>query len=93
MIPVSPFGYPIDFAAWNSFRDETGLAVVIDAAAMFDTIRADSVPAVVSLHATKVLGVGEGGFVIGTDASFIQEVQKRANFGFWNSREAIGTFF
>jgi dTDP-4-amino-4,6-dideoxygalactose transaminase len=88
VIPVSPFGYPIDFAGWNSFRDETGLAVVIDAAAMFDTIRADSVPAVVSLHATKVLGAGEGGFVIGTDGAFIQDLQKRANFGFWDSREA-----
>jgi dTDP-4-amino-4,6-dideoxygalactose transaminase len=88
VIPVSPFGHSIDFASWNSFRHETGLAVVIDAAAMFDTIRAESVPAVVSLHATKVLGVGEGGFVVGTDASFIQELQKRANFGFWGSREA-----
>ena len=88
VIPVSPFGQPIDFASWNSFRDETGLAVVIDAAAMFDTIRAESVPAVVSLHATKVLGVGEGGFVVGTDASFIQELHKRANFGFWGSRQA-----
>jgi dTDP-4-amino-4,6-dideoxygalactose transaminase len=88
VIPVSPFGYPIDFGAWSSFRDETDLAVVIDAAAMFDTIRAESVPAVVSLHATKVLGVGEGGFVIGTDAGFIQELQKRSNFGFWDSREA-----
>jgi dTDP-4-amino-4,6-dideoxygalactose transaminase len=88
VIPVSPFGQPIDFASWNSFRDQTGLAVVIDAAAMFDTIRAESVPAVVSLHATKVLGVGEGGFVVGTDAGFIQELQKRANFGFWGSRQA-----
>jgi len=88
VIPVSPFGQPIDFASWNSFRDETGLAVVIDAAAMFDTIRAESVPAVVSLHATKVLGVGEGGFVVGIDARFIQELQKRANFGFWGSRQA-----
>jgi dTDP-4-amino-4,6-dideoxygalactose transaminase len=88
VIPVSPFGQPIDFAGWSSFRDATGLAVVIDAAAMFDTIRAQSVPAVVSLHATKVLGVGEGGFVVGTDAAFIQELQKRANFGFWGSREA-----
>ncbi len=89
VIPVSPFGDPLDFAAWSLFRDETGLAVVIDAAATFDTIRASSVPAVVSLHATKVLGVGEGGFVASTDASFIQELQKRANFGFWDSREAI----
>lgn len=88
VIPVSPFGQPIDSASWNSFRAETGMAVVIDAAAMFDTIRAGSVPAVVSLHATKVLGVGEGGFVVGTDAGFIQELQKRANFGFWGSRQA-----
>jgi dTDP-4-amino-4,6-dideoxygalactose transaminase len=88
VIPVSPFGQPIDFAGWSSFHDATGLAVVIDAAATFDTIRAQSVPAVVSLHATKVLGVGEGGFVVGTDAAFIQELQKRANFGFWGSREA-----
>ncbi len=88
VIPVSPFGHPIDFARWSSFRDETGIAVVVDAAAMFDTIRFGSVPAVVSLHATKVLGVGEGGFVVGDDAGFIQELQKRANFGFWGSREA-----
>ncbi|MBA2435580.1 MAG: DegT/DnrJ/EryC1/StrS family aminotransferase [Chthoniobacterales bacterium] len=88
VMPVSPFGHPIDFAAWSSFRDETGVAVVIDAAAMFDTIQAGSVPAVVSLHATKVLGVGEGGFVVTDDAGFIQELQKRANFGFWGSREA-----
>jgi dTDP-4-amino-4,6-dideoxygalactose transaminase len=38
-------------------------------------------PAVVSLHATKVLGAGEDGFVIGTDANLIQELQKQANFG------------
>ena len=88
VIPVSPFGQPIDFAGWEMFRDQTGLAVVIDAAAMFDTIRAASVPAVVSLHATKVLGTGEGGFVISSDADFCQELQKRANFGFWGSREA-----
>ena len=88
VIPVSPFGQPIDFSEWETFRDETGLAVVIDAAAMFDTIRVASVPAVVSLHATKVLGTGEGGFVISNDPDFCQELQKRANFGFWGSREA-----
>jgi dTDP-4-amino-4,6-dideoxygalactose transaminase len=88
VIPVSPFGAPIDFASWQAFRDETGVAVVIDAAAAFDTICAASVPAVVSLHATKVLGIGEGGFVVATDANFIEELQKRANFGFWGSREA-----
>jgi dTDP-4-amino-4,6-dideoxygalactose transaminase len=88
VILVSPFGRPIDLALWDSFHDETGLAVVVDAAAMFDTIRSGSVPTVVSLHATKVLGVGEGGFVVSTNTSFIQELQKRANFGFWGSRQA-----
>lgn len=93
IMPVSPFGHPIDFAAWSSFRNETGVAVVIDAAAMFDTIQTGSVPAVVSLHATKVLGVGEGGFVVVNDPGFIQELQKRANFGFWGSREATAPSF
>ena len=88
VIPVSPFGAPIDFASWKSFRDDTGVAVVIDAAASFDTVRATAVPTVVSLHATKVLGIGEGGFIVTTDGDFIEEVQKRTNFGFWNSREA-----
>lgn len=88
VMPVSPFGQPIDCEMWESFRNETGLAVVIDAAAMFDAIQATAVPAVVSLHATKILGVGEGGFIISNDAAFTQELQKRANFGFWGSREA-----
>jgi dTDP-4-amino-4,6-dideoxygalactose transaminase len=88
VMPVSPFGAPIDYAGWESFSNETGIPVVIDAAAAFDSIRASSVPAVVSLHATKVLGIGEGGFIVSTDQSFIEETQKRANFGFWNSREA-----
>jgi dTDP-4-amino-4,6-dideoxygalactose transaminase len=43
---------------------------------------------VVSLHATKVLGTGEGGFVISIDASLRQAVRMRANFGFAGSRQA-----
>lgn len=88
VMPVAPFGARLDFAAWEKFREETGVAVVIDAAASFDTICATSLPAVVSLHATKLLGAGEGGFVVTKDAHFAQQVQQRANFGFWNSREA-----
>ena len=83
VMPVSPFGAPIDYAAWESFRNETGIAVVIDSAAAFDTLRPTGLPAIVSLHATKILGIGEGGFVLSTDADFIEEIQKRINFGFW----------
>ncbi|MEO6872392.1 MAG: DegT/DnrJ/EryC1/StrS family aminotransferase [Chthoniobacterales bacterium] len=88
VIPVSPFGAPLDMAGWRRFRRETGVAVIADMAAAFDCVCASEIPAVVSLHATKTCGIGEGGFVVSTDPGFIEEIQKRANFGFWNSREA-----
>jgi dTDP-4-amino-4,6-dideoxygalactose transaminase len=88
VIPVTPFGQPLAMEPWLQFRKLTGIAVIADAAAAFDRIRASAIPAVVSLHATKICGIGEGGFVLSTNAKFIEEIQKRANFGFWNSRES-----
>ena len=88
VMPVMPFGLPLDFAAWEAIRSRTGLAVVIDAAAGFDSLVPSAVPSVVSLHATKVIGIGEGGFVISTDASIHRAVWMRANFGFDGSRLA-----
>ncbi len=93
VIAVSAFGSPLDLEPWEAFRAETGIAVIADAAAAFDTIRASEIPAVVSLHATKVCGIGEGGFVVSTDRTFVEEIQKRANFGFWNSRESTARSF
>ncbi|MEI9417387.1 DegT/DnrJ/EryC1/StrS family aminotransferase [Mesorhizobium sp. Cs1321R2N1] len=88
VMPVMPFGCPMGPGNWDRFKNDTGLAVVIDAAAAFDTLRASRVPAVVSLHATKTLGIGEGCFVASNDGSLIEEIGKAANFGFANSREA-----
>ena len=62
IMPVMPFGLPLDMPAWESLRSRTGLAVVIDAAAGVDFVVPSAVPSVVSLHATKALGTGEGGF-------------------------------
>jgi len=45
------------------------------------------VPVVVSLHATKALGIGEGGFVASTDHALIGAVARCCNFGFLGSRE------
>jgi dTDP-4-amino-4,6-dideoxygalactose transaminase len=89
VMPVAPFGRPIDIAAWDRFRARTGLPVVIDAAAGFDALTPGAVPAVVSLHATKVLGTGEGGFVVSTDAAFRRQIRARANFGFDGTRDAL----
>ena len=58
IIPVSPFGRPINSDEWRNFREETGIEVVIDSAAGFDSLTADDIPRVVSLHATKVLAAG-----------------------------------
>ena len=81
-------GSPLDIAAWAAFRSRTGLPVVIDAAAAFDSVIPGAVPTVVSLHATKALGIGEGGFVICTDVSIGRAVRMRSNFGFEGSRQA-----
>lgn len=88
VMPVMPFGGPMDAANWDRFKSDTGLAVAIDAAAAFDSLTPSRVPAVVSLHATKALGVGEGCFIASDDGALIDEIVKKANFGFANSREA-----
>jgi dTDP-4-amino-4,6-dideoxygalactose transaminase len=89
VMAVAPFGRPIDVKAWDDFRLRTGLPVVIDAAAGFDAITPGATPAVISLHATKVIGCGEGGFVMSSDAPLVREIRTRANFGFFGSRQAL----
>ena len=93
VMPVMPFGLPFDVEAWEAIRSRTGLAVVVDAAAAFDSLVPGAVPSVVSLHATKALGCGEGGFVISTDAALRDAVRMRSNFGFAGSRKAQATAF
>ena len=88
VMAVAPFGQPVDIEAWDRFRARTGLPVVIDAAGAFDSITVGETPAVVSLHATKVFGVGEGGFVVSNDREIIRGIRARANFGFEGTREA-----
>ena len=39
----------------------------------------------ISLHATKVFGVGEGGLVLSTDWEFIRRFNQVCNFGVWDS--------
>lgn len=88
VVPVAPFGYPLDPEAWDLFQEISGVPVVIDAAAGFDTLKPGVAAAVVSLHATKALGIGEGGFVISRDAALVADISRRSNFGFDRSRDA-----
>lgn len=85
---VSTFGQPIDPAPWENLRAGTGVEIVIDAAAAFDTVIPSSIATVVSLHATKPLACGEGAFVICEDEGLIERLRRRSNFGFDPDRQA-----
>lgn len=95
VIVVSPFGAPLGLSEWEDVQAATGVPVVIDAAAAFDTLRsggpmrAGACPMVVSLHATKVFGVGEGGALLCRDAAIMEKVRRLAQFGFLGTREAV----
>jgi dTDP-4-amino-4,6-dideoxygalactose transaminase len=88
IMPVLPFGAPIGVEVWEELRASEGVAVVIDAAAGFDVARASSIPAIVSLHATKALAVGEGAFAVCRDSELVLAIRQRANFGLLGDREA-----
>jgi len=88
VMPVGVFGAPVDAVAWDNFQRETGIPVVIDAAAGIDGACIGHCPTVISLHATKPLAAGEGAIVASRDPDLIGEIMARANFGFRGARRA-----
>jgi dTDP-4-amino-4,6-dideoxygalactose transaminase len=92
VMAVSPFGSPISRLQWDLFTGETGIPVMIDAAASFDAVHrhremnVGKSPIMVSMHATKIFGIGEGGFLISSDTDYIAHVKGMSNFGFDISR-------
>jgi dTDP-4-amino-4,6-dideoxygalactose transaminase len=91
VIVVSVFGAPVDLASWESFKLRTGIPVVVDYAAGITSIsQFSTLPLCVSLHATKVLGIGEGGAIISADKVKIEKWTAMTGFGFSpNSRESL----
>ncbi len=83
VLPVAAFGVPHDMGAWHAFHEETDLPVVVDAAAGYGSQWLDAVSgtAVFSMHATKSLPAGEGGFVISRDPALVSKIQQLSNFG------------
>ncbi len=93
IIPVATFGAPQPVAAWDEFMAETGCPVLIDAAGAFGEQKVGHRSTVAfSLHATKALGVGEGGLVASQSPQFVEKVRRWSNFGIEAGRcEAPGT--
>lgn len=82
VIPVAMLGCPVDAGQWDAFSAETGIPVIIDAAGAFGNQAAGRrVAAAFSLHATKTMGMGEGGFAVSGDADWIERVRCLSNFG------------
>lgn len=83
VLPVAAFGMPHDMAQWQRFEQDTGLPVVIDAAAAFGSQRLNGAQGtlVFSLHTTKSLPAGEGGLVVSTRPDLARRVRQLSNFG------------
>lgn len=82
VMPVAVYGVPLDAAAWDKLAEDTGLAVLIDAAAAVESqplLRRGLVAH--SLHATKPFGIGEGGALVAADPAIIARVRQLSNFG------------
>ena len=88
VLAVAPFGAPLNIATWDTIELETGVPVVIDAAAGIDTVTPGQCPTIVSLHATKPLGIGEGGLILCKDENRARELFFHTNFGFRGRRSA-----
>jgi dTDP-4-amino-4,6-dideoxygalactose transaminase len=91
VLVVSPFGAPPDLIAWEVFEAQTGVPVVFDAAAAAASIHTTGhQPQCVSLHATKVLGIGEGGAIFCGDADLIARTTALTGFGFAGTQRVSG---
>jgi dTDP-4-amino-4,6-dideoxygalactose transaminase len=82
VMPVATFGCPQPANEWDEFSRETGIPVVIDAAAGFGNQEIGGRALVAfSFHATKAFGIGEGGMVAARAPELIEKVRRLSNFG------------
>lgn len=83
VLPVATFGMPHDMREWQLFEKETGLPVVIDAAAAYGSqwLNGAQGTLVFSLHTTKSLPAGEGGLIVSSRPGLAARVRQLSNFG------------
>lgn len=96
VVVTCPYGRVPDFAAWQAFSDRTGIPVVVDAAAAFDTLQRQpgelppGIPLALSFHATKAFGCGEGGAIFCADPGMLVRAIRATNNGFLGRRAVEG---
>ena len=95
VVPYATFGANMDLSFYL-FLHDSGIPVVVDAAASFGACRSaghfgKGFPGAVvfSFHATKAFAIGEGGLVYSGRSEFIDRIRQAGNFGFSDSRECM----
>ncbi len=82
-IVVAAFGQPVDTTIWSQYQATSGIQIIVDAAGGFGSqwVQAPDISVVFSMHATKSLAAGEGGFVVCGDHARTALITELSNFG------------
>ena len=94
VVVVAPYGRAVKLAPWEAFERETGIPVVVDAAAAIESLfdhpelAVGALPVALSFHATKAFSTAEGGAIVCLDARRRRVCMQALNFGFLGSRES-----
>jgi dTDP-4-amino-4,6-dideoxygalactose transaminase len=89
LLLVSPFGAPMEVDGFEEIAQKYDFSVLCDCAAGFDSINRPVFHSVVSLHATKTFGIGEGGALISKDDALAISSKSYTNFGFEGGRSSL----
>ncbi len=91
VMPVCVYGMAAPAEEWDAFTRDTGIPVLIDAAAAIESQRYLQRGAVAhSLHALKPFGIGEGGLLITPDFETATKARQYINFGMKDRITYIG---
>lgn len=81
VIPVSIFGNVLPAQEWSQFQQDTGIPVLMDCAQSFGSQwEVGTCMAMFSMHATKALPAGEGGFIV-TTTNLVDRQRSLTSFG------------
>jgi dTDP-4-amino-4,6-dideoxygalactose transaminase len=81
VLPVGVAGMALPTDAWEKFSEETGIAVIVDAAAgLGNQTISPHLTLAFSLHATRPFGIGEGGLVVSANEDIVSRARVATNF-------------
>ncbi|MEO1925035.1 MAG: DegT/DnrJ/EryC1/StrS family aminotransferase, partial [Gammaproteobacteria bacterium] len=95
VVPVGIYGRPVLQKDWLTFQQRTGIPVVIDMAAGFDSLSVyrnqtlGPIATIISLHATKVFSSAEGGVVLTTNTTIREKCRHIINAGYASDRRIV----